>query len=144
MSKTTTPITRVLFLCTGNACRSQMAQGWLRELAGDRFDVYSAGTDPHGVNPLAVEAMSHAGVDISHQSSDSVGLYLDQPFDWVITLCGGANESCPVFTGTVAHREHWPFDDPGIVTGDQERIMAAFSRVRDQIRQRLEHFIRVC
>ena len=133
---------RVLFLCTGNSCRSQMAEGWLRHLAGDRYEVLSAGTRPQGMNPLAVRVMAEAGVDISGQASHSVEEYVGQDFDLVVTVCGGARESCPVFTGRVAERRHWPFDDPAEATGTEEEILSVFRRVRDEIRDRVEAFLR--
>ncbi|WP_025323185.1 arsenate reductase ArsC [Deferrisoma camini] len=132
---------RVLFLCTGNSCRSQMAEGWLRHLAGDRYEVFSAGTRPQGLNPLAVRVMAEAGVDISGHTSDPVEKYLGQDFDLVVTVCGGAKESCPVFVGRVKDRQHWPFDDPAGATGTQEQILAVFRRVRDEIRARVEAFL---
>ncbi len=132
---------RVLFLCTGNSCRSQMAEGWLRNLAGDRYEVFSAGTRPQGLNPLAVRVMAEAGVDISGHTSDPVEKYLGQDFDLVVTVCGGAKESCPVFVGRVKDRQHWPFDDPAGAMGTQEQILAVFRRVRDEIRARVEAFL---
>lgn len=131
---------RVLFLCTGNSCRSQMAEGWLRHLAGDRFAVFSAGTHPAGVNPDAVRVMNEAGVDISGQQSKSVGSFLGQHFAYVITVCDRANESCPIFPG-MARRLHWPFEDPAHARGSEEQRLAVFRRVRDQIAARLRQFV---
>ncbi len=128
---------RVLFLCTGNACRSQMAEGWLRQLGGDRYAVFSAGTRPQGVNPLAVQVMAEAGVDLSSHTSDPVGRYLDRDFDLLVTVCGGARESCPVFAGQVRERRHWPVDDPAGASGTEEDVLVVFRRVRDEIRQRV-------
>ncbi|WP_461395710.1 arsenate reductase ArsC [Deferrisoma sp.] len=133
---------RVLFLCTGNSCRSQMAEGWLRHLGGDRYEVFSAGTRPQGLNPRAVRVMAEAGVDISGHTSDPVEKYLGEDFDLVVTVCGGAKESCPVFVGRVKDRQHWPFDDPAEAAGTEEEVMAVFRRVRDEIRARVEAFLR--
>ncbi len=132
---------RVLFLCTGNSCRSQMAEGWLRHLGGDRYEALSAGTRPQGLNPLAVQVMAEAGVDISGQTSDPVERYLEQDLDLVITVCGGARESCPVFAGRVAERRHWPFDDPAAAAGTEEEVLSVFRRVRDEIRRKVEAFL---
>ena len=129
---------RVLFLCTGNSCRSQMAHGWLARLAGDRYDVYSAGLETHGVNPRAVQVMLETGVDISGHTSNAVTEYLGKSFDLLITVCSGAKEACPLFTGEVKQRQHWPFDDPAAATGSEEEILAVFRRVRDEIRQQVE------
>ncbi len=129
---------RVLFLCTGNACRSQMAEGWLRRLGGDRYEVLSAGTRPQGVNPLAVRVMAEVGVDLSSHTSDPVGRYLDRDLDLLVTVCGGARESCPVFAGRVREHRHWPVDDPAGASGTDEQVLAVFRRVRDEIRGRVE------
>ena len=132
---------RVLFLCTGNSCRSQMAHGWLAHLGGDRFDVYSAGLETHGVNPRAILVMAEAGVEISGHSSNAVGEYLGESFDLLLTVCGGAREACPLFAGEVKERQHWPFDDPADATGSEDEILAVFRRVRDQIRGKIESFL---
>ncbi|MDF1551453.1 MAG: arsenate reductase ArsC [Deferrisomatales bacterium] len=132
---------RVLFLCTGNSCRSQMAHGWLAHLAGDRYAVYSAGLETHGVNPRAVQVMAEAGVDISRYTCNAVREYLAESFDLLVTVCGGAKEACPLFAGEVKERLHWPFDDPAGATGSEEEILAVFRRVRDAIRQRIETFL---
>lgn len=132
---------RVLFLCTGNSCRSQMAHGWLAHLGGDRFDVYSAGLETHGVNPRAILVMAEAGVEISGHSSNAVGEYLGESFDLLLTVCGGAREACPLFAGEVKERQHWPFDDPADATGSEDEILAVFRRVRDQIRSKIESFL---
>ena len=129
---------RILFLCTGNSCRSQMAEGWARALHPDTLDVVSAGTRPTGVNPLTVAVMQEAGVDISSQVSKSVDRFLSQRFDHVITLCGEAEETCPVFPGDV-NRRHFGFDDPARASGTQEEVLAEFRRVRDEIRAFVEH-----
>ena len=124
---------RVLILCTGNSARSQMAEGLLRELAGDRFEVFSAGTNPSRVRPEAVEAMREVGVDISGHRSKSADEFLGQEFDYVITVCDNARETCPVFPGK-AERVHRSFEDPPAPgAADRETAMAVFRRVRDEI-----------
>ncbi|MDW7711633.1 MAG: arsenate reductase ArsC [Deferrisomatales bacterium] len=133
---------RVLFLCTGNSCRSQMAEGWLRHLGGYRYDALSAGTRPQGVNPLAVRVMAEAGVDISDQRSKSVDEVLGDDLDLLVTVCGGARESCPVFLGKVKARQHWPFDDPAEARGTQDEVLAVFRRVRDEIGNRVASFLK--
>ncbi len=130
---------RVLFLCTGNSCRSQMAEGWLRHQAGDRFEVFSAGTQPQRVNPDAVRVMQEAGVDISRQQSKSVSKFLGQHFAYVITVCDRANEACPIFPGA-GQRLHWPFEDPAHATGSEVERLAVFRRVRDEIAARVRGF----
>jgi arsenate reductase (thioredoxin) len=129
------PKQSVLILCTGNSARSQMAEGLLRSMAGDRFEVASAGTKPTVVRPEAIEAMKELGVDISEHRSKSVEEFVGQPFDYVITVCDNAKESCPFFpAGT--KRVHWPFEDPpGPDAGEKER-MNAFREVRDQMKER--------
>ncbi len=131
---------RVLFLCTGNSCRSQMAEGWLRRLAGDRFDVASAGTRPAGLHPDAVLVMREAGVDIAGHRSKNVSEFLQQPFDFVITVCDSAKEACPYFPGEV-QRLHWSFPDPAAATGTHEERLAVFRQVRDQIAEHIRDFI---
>jgi len=131
---------RVLLLCTGNSARSQMAEGLLRHDGGERFEVSSAGTRPSQVRPEAVEAMREIGVDISGHRSKSVDEFLGQKFDYVITVCDNAKESCPVFPGET-ERIHWSFDDPAVATGDESSRLAVFGRVRDEIRARLREFI---
>lgn len=126
-------MTKVLILCTGNSCRSQMAHGFLQAFDPE-LEVFSAGTAASGrLNPKAVEAMAEAGIDISHHSSNSVERYLDEPWDFVITVCGGANESCPVFLGEVKTRLHIGFDDPSDAVGTEDYIKGEFLRVRDEI-----------
>jgi arsenate reductase (thioredoxin) len=132
--------TKVLFLCTGNACRSQMAEGWARALAGNVLDAYSAGVAPHGVDPRAVRVMGEAGIDISKHESKHVDALGAVPFDWVVTVCANAAESCPVFPGT-ARKLHRSFDDPprlarGAAT--EEEALAHYRRVRDEIRAFVE------
>ena len=129
--------TRVLFLCTHNSARSQMAEGLLGELAGDRFEAYSAGTEATRVRPEAIEAMREVGVDISGQKSKTLDQYLGEPFDYVVTVCDNANESCPVFPGA-KRRLHWSLPDPSAVTGAGEERMEAFRSVRDRIRTLIE------
>ncbi|TAJ07364.1 MAG: arsenate reductase ArsC [Nitrospirae bacterium] len=131
---------RVLFLCTGNSCRSQMAEGWLRHLAGDRFDVASAGTHPVGLNPVAVAAMREVGVDISRHTSKNVNQFLGERFDYVITVCDSAKEACPTFPGATS-RLHWSFDDPAAAQGSLEERLQVFRRVRDEIAGRLRLFL---
>ncbi len=133
---------RVLFLCTGNSCRSQMAEGWLRHLGGDRYEALSAGTQPQGVNPLAVRSMAEAGVDLTGHRSKSVDEFLGQDLDLLVTVCGGAKESCPVFHGRVKERRHWPFDDPAQARGTEDERMSVFRRVRDEIRDAVEDLLR--
>lgn len=127
---------RVLFLCTHNSARSQMAEAWLRALAGDRYDVASAGTEATRVHPLAARAMAEVGVDLAGHTSKTLDRFLGERWDWVITVCDAANEACPVFPGA-ARRLHWSFDDPSAAPGGDEDRMAVFRRVRDEIRARL-------
>ena len=129
--------TRVLFLCTHNSARSQMAEGLLRHLAGDRFDAHSAGTEATHVRPLAARAMAEVGADISGQESKTLERYLREPFDYVVTVCDAANEACPVFHGA-RERLHWSFPDPSRVSGTEEERLGVFRAVRDEIRARIE------
>lgn len=131
---------RALILCTGNSARSQMAEGLLRHDGGTRFEASSAGTKPGHVRPEAVAAMLELGIDISHHRSKSVDEMLGQEFDYVITVCDNARESCPVFPAQTK-RLHWSFDDPAAATGDEPARLAVFRRVRDEIRARLRAFI---
>ena len=128
---------RVLFLCTHNSARSQMAEGLLQVLGGDRFEAFSAGTEATQVRPLAVRAMAELGIDISGQESKTLERYLDQPFDQVITVCDQANEACPVFFGA-RERLHWSFPDPSQATGSEDEQLAVYRSVRDAIRARIE------
>lgn len=131
---------KVLILCTGNSCRSQMAHGFLQSF-DKNLTVCSAGTHAAGkLNEGAVKAMAEAGIDISGHTSDQVDKYLGEEWDYVITVCGGANESCPAFTGKVKHRIHIGFDDPSHATGTPEFIESEFRRVRDEIRMRFRKF----
>lgn len=130
---------KVLILCTGNSARSQMAEGLLGHDAGDRFEVYSAGTITSFVRPQAIEAMQEIGIDISQHRSKSVEEFEGQSFDFVITVCDNAKESCPVFPGTTK-RIHQSFDDPAEASGTDEEILNCFRRVRDEIRKSLHEF----
>ena len=126
---------KVLILCTGNSCRSHMAHGFLQSF-NTEITVRSAGTEASGkLNPKAVAVMKEAGIDISHHTSDSVDLYLGEEWDYVITVCGGANEACPAFIGKVKHRLHMGFDDPSHAVGTDEFIRSEFIRVRDEIKE---------
>jgi len=127
--------TRVLFLCTHNSARSQMAEGLLGHLAGDRFEPFSAGTEATRVRPEAIEAMREIGVDISGQRSETLDRYLNEPFDFVVTVCDDANEACPVFPGA-KKRLHWSFPDPSGAEGEER--LPAFREARDGIRARIE------
>ena len=125
----------ILILCTGNSCRSHLAEGILRAVAGDRFEVHSAGSKPAGyVHPLAIRAMAEIGIDISAHRSKHMNDFLGQGIETVITVCGNADQACPVFPGQV-NRHHWPFDDPAHATGTDDEKMAVFRRVRDEIRR---------
>lgn len=128
--------TKILFLCTGNSCRSQMAEGWAKALKSDTIEAYSAGIEKHGINPLAVQAMAEAGVDISRQASKTMADLPEKSFDYVITLCGHANETCPMFYGKT-QRVHAGFDDPPELAKNartEEEAMVHYRRVRDEIR----------
>lgn len=131
---------RVLFLCTGNSCRSQMAEALLRRDGQRTVEVFSAGTVPSSVNPDAIRAMRELDVDISTQQSKPVGPYLGEFFDYVITLCGDAQESCPAFPGTPL-RLHWPLPDPAKATGSDEQRLAVFREVRDELTHRVEDLL---
>ena len=127
---------RVLFLCTHNSARSQMAEGLLRALGGDRFAAFSAGTEATRVRPLAIRAMAELGIDLSGHESKTLDRYLDQAFDAVITVCDQAKEACPVFFGA-KERLHWSFPDPSTATGTEDEQLAVYRQVRDAIRQRI-------
>ncbi|MBX3751818.1 MAG: arsenate reductase ArsC [Opitutaceae bacterium] len=125
---------QVLILCTGNSCRSHLAEGILRAAAGDLIDVHSAGSKPAGfVHPKAIQVLQEIGIDISGHHSKSMNEFLAQRIDTVVTVCGNADQACPMFPGQV-HRYHWGFDDPAHATGTDEEVLAVFRRVRDQIR----------
>lgn len=131
---------KILILCTGNSCRSQMAHGFLQSF-DPKLTVCSAGTEASGkLNEKAVEVMAEIGIDISHHTSDPVEKYLDEAWDYVITVCGGANETCPAFAGKVRHRLHMGFDDPSHAQGSAVFIRSEFIRVRDEIREGFYHF----
>lgn len=130
----------VLFLCTGNSCRSQMAEGWLKYLAGENFEVFSAGIEAHGKNPRAIRVMKEAGVDISAQQSDTLDSSVLNSLDLLVTVCGHADECCPAVPAG-CKKEHWPFDDPARAAGTEEEIISEFRRARDQIRNRIEAFL---
>ena len=131
---------RVLILCTGNSARSQMAEGLLRHLAGDRYEVESAGVAPTQVRPEAIVVMSEVGVDISQQHSKSVDEFMGQDFDYVITVCDNANEQCPVFPANTK-RLHCSFEDPAAAHGDEESRLRAFRKARDEINEQLRRFV---
>jgi len=129
---------KVLFLCTGNSARSQMGEALLRKHAGERFEVYSAGTEPKGMNPYTVQVLTEAGLDVSQQYSKGVGEYLGRVnFGYVITVCGEAEKNCPTIFLSVANRYHWPFDDPAAAEGTAAEKLAKFRQVRDQIDERI-------
>lgn len=132
---------RALILCTGNSCRSQMAEAWWRLLGRPHWECHSAGSRPAGfVHPEALAVLAEAGVPHPAATSKSLEEFIEQPFDLVVTVCDGANEVCPVFPGA-ARREHWPFDDPATATGTEAQVRAEFRRVRDEIRARVESFL---
>jgi arsenate reductase (thioredoxin) len=132
---------RVLFLCTHNSARSQMAEGFLRSMAGDRFEVASAGTEATRVHPLAIRAMMEIGVDVSRHTSKIVDQFVAQPWDYVITVCDAANEACPIFPQK-SNRLHWSFDDPSQATGSDDQKLEVFRQIRDQIKRRIADWIR--
>lgn len=132
----------VYFLCTGNSCRSQMAEGFLKALGGDKYEAKSAGLEAHGLNPRAVQAMNEAGVDISGHTSDVIDSETLRQADYIITLCGHANDHCPVVHNEKAERWHWGFDDPAKAGGTEEEKMATFRQVRDAIKARIEQFVK--
>ncbi|MED3690486.1 arsenate reductase (thioredoxin) [Peribacillus butanolivorans] len=127
------------FLCTGNSCRSQMAEAWGKKYLGSEWEVLSAGIEAHGLNPNAVKAMNEVGVDISNQSSDIIDTDILNNADFVVTLCGDAADKCPM-TPRHVKREHWGFDDPAKAEGTDEEKWATFQRVRDEIGARIERF----
>ena len=131
------PARRVLFLCTHNSARSQMAEGLLRHLGGDRFEVHSAGTEATRVRPLAIKAMNELGIDIATQRSKTLDPYVDQRFDYVITVCDDANESCPIFPNAT-HRLHWSLPDPSKATGTETEQLGIYRQVRDDLRKRID------
>ncbi len=135
MSTSTASKPTILVLCTGNSCRSHLAEGLLRQAAGDLFEIASAGSKPAGyVHPLAIRAMAEVGIDISRHHSKHMNEFLNRPVETVITVCGNADQACPIFPGQV-NRHHWPFDDPAHATGTEEEQLAVFRRVREEIRR---------
>ena len=132
---------RILILCTGNSCRSQMAEGLFRWLANDTLEALSAGVEPQGyVHPFAIRVMQEIGIDISQSRPKSVYEFTDQPFDYVITVCDHANETCPVFPNA-ARRIHWPIEDPFAVTGDETTGLEAYRCARYELRKKIENFL---
>jgi len=130
----------ILILCTGNSCRSHLAEGILRKALGDGFRVESAGSNPAGyVHPLAIRALEEIGIDVTGHESKHMNLFLDDEVETVITVCGNADQACPMFPGQL-NRHHWPFDDPAHATGSEEEKMAEFRRVRDEIRRVFEAY----
>jgi len=132
---------KILVICTGNSCRSQMAEGYFRHLAGDKFDVFSAGLEPGVVNPRAIQVMAEDGVDISDHTSKDVSQFTGQQFDYIITVCDNARERCPYFPGR-AERIHWSFPDPAAAVGTETEQLRVFRKVRDQIRAKITGFLK--
>jgi arsenate reductase len=132
---------KVLVLCTGNSCRSQIAEGFLRHFAGNKAQIYSAGIETHGVNPKAIQVMAESGIDISGHTSNNVNEYAGIDFDYVITVCDNAKESCPVFPAK-AEKFHYNFPDPAKATGTDEEVMDQFRRVRDMIKKYSQDFVK--
>lgn len=132
--------TRVLFACTHNSARSQMAEALLRSMGGPSVEAASAGTDPVSIRPETATVMAEIGISVAGQSSKSIGEFAGQTFDWYVTVCDGAREACPAFPGARA-TEHWSVDDPSSATGTDEERLAAFRRARDDLRQRVETFV---
>lgn len=129
----------IYFLCTGNSCRSQMAEGWAKKLLGEEWRVLSAGIEAHGLNPNAVKAMNEIGIDISDQTSDIIDVEVLNNADFVVTLCGDAADKCPT-TPPHVKRDHWGFEDPAKAEGSEEEKWAVFQRVRDEIGERIKRF----
>jgi len=129
------------FLCTGNSCRSQIADGWLKALGSDQYEVKSAGLEAHGLNPRAVQVMKEAGIDITNHTSDVIDPEILNRADYVVTLCGHADEHCPVISNPRVVKWHWGFDDPAKAVGTEEEIMAQFREVCDAIKARIENFL---
>ncbi len=133
---------RVLFLCTGNSARSQMAEAFLRKYGGDSFEPYSAGLEPKGVNPLTIKVMNEIGIDISNQQSKSIDTYLGKvSFQYLITVCDDADQNCPVGIPGVETRMHWSFEDPARFGGSEEQKLAKFREVRDLIEKRIKEWV---
>lgn len=133
---------RVLFLCTGNSARSQMGEAFLRHYADEQFEVYSAGLDPKGINPYTIRVMDEVGIDIRHQTSDSVRKYMGfMHFTYAITVCADSDKNCPHALWSRGIKLHWPFDDPAAVEGNDEEKLAKFREVRDQIAAKIQSWI---
>ena len=137
---TDTELQRVIFVCTHNSARSQMAEGLLRELGGDRFEAFSAGTEATRVRPEAITVMREIGIDISGHTSKSIDRFMGQEFDWLITVCDDAKEACPTIPG-VEQQAHWSIEDPSAVEGDEQARVEAFRQARDILRDRLHIFM---
>ncbi len=131
---------KVLFVCTGNSCRSQMAEGILRELGGDRYNVYSAGSHPSRVHPMSIEMLAEWGIDISHHTSETIDKYINKGIDIVITVCDNANDVCPVFPGNV-ERLHWSIDDPFHGWGTEDAFKNRYRETRNEIKSKIENFL---
>ncbi|KXZ23467.1 arsenate reductase [Bacillus nakamurai] len=129
----------IYFLCTGNSCRSQMAEGWAKQYLSDVWEVYSAGIEAHGLNPNAVKAMKEIGIDVSNQTSDIINPNILNNADFVVTLCGDAADKCPM-TPPHVKRDHWGFDDPAKAEGTEKQKWSTFQRVRDEIGERIKRF----
>ena len=133
---------KVLFLCTGNSARSQMGEAFLRHYAGDRYDVYSAGLNPKGINPYTIRVMTENGIDLSgHRSKDIMEYLGKMTFGYLITVCGNAEANSPTTVVGISQRMHWPFDDPAAVQGSDEEILAKFREVRDQIDAKVQEWL---
>jgi len=133
---------RVLFLCTGNSARSQMAEAFLRKYGGEQFEAYSAGLEPKGLNPLTIQVMQEVGIDVSQQQSKNVGIYLGKVlFQYLITVCDDAEKNCPSTWPGISKREHWSFEDPAAFVGKDEAKLAKFREVRDQIEIRIKTWL---
>ncbi len=131
---------KILFLCTGNSCRSQMGEGFMRHMAGDKFEVFSAGVEPTQVNPYAIKVMAEAGIDISYHRSKSVNEFLKQEFDYVITVCNHARQVCPIFPGKYK-KIHWDIEDPAEISGTEREKMVLFRKIRDEIKEKCQKFL---
>ena len=131
---------KILFLCTGNSCRSQMGEGFMRQMAGNKFEVFSAGVEPTQLNPYAIKVMAEAGIDISFHKSKSVDEFLEQEFDYVITVCNHAKQICPVFPGQY-ERIHWDIEDPVHAEGSEQEKLAFFRKIRDEIKEKCLEFL---
>lgn len=134
------PLKKVLFLCTGNSCRSQMAEGFLQYMAGDKFEVFSAGVKPTQVNPLAIKVLAEVGIDISNHRSKSAMEFIGQKFDYVITVCDNAKQTCPMFPGRY-EKIHWDLEDPAGALGSDDEKLVVFRKIRNQIKKYIEKFL---